>query len=139
MTTESKTQENGAQILKKLRKVTAQFNGATSSRERGAAAAAIELLYGKLHNGSIEGPLLWTFSAPDMWARKLLVALCAHHGLTCYRRPRQRKTTVIVQVDAEFLHKVLYPQFSLLYRQLLDNFNRVTKVLMAEIRHLPTD
>jgi hypothetical protein len=49
-------------------------------------------------------------SVPTPTAQRVLVGWCHRYGLTPYRTPRQRKTTVCVRVPRGFMHEVMWPR-----------------------------
>ena len=59
----------------------------------------------------IEKPVEIDFRLPDRWSRRLFTALCRRHGLTPYRYPRQRYSTVVLRAPASFINNVLWPEF----------------------------
>lgn len=48
---------------------------------------------------------------PDMWSRRVFVALLRRHGLRPYRYSRQRRTTVMASVSKRFVDETLWPQY----------------------------
>lgn len=51
------------------------------------------------------------FSLPDVWPRRLFLALCRRYGLKPYRTARQLATTVMLRVAKKFVDQVLLPEF----------------------------
>lgn len=51
-------------------------------------------------------------SAPTATIQRVLVAWCGRCGITPYRKPRQRRSTVCVRVPRGFMDEVMYPQTS---------------------------
>ena len=93
-------------------KISALFEGATTTGERNAAAAAIErvkkALAGMLRT---EPTVEMQFSLPDRWQRRLFSALCRRYGLQPFRYKRQRHTTVMIRVPRSFVDKTLWPEY----------------------------
>jgi hypothetical protein len=110
------------QLREKLRKISALFEGATTSGERSAAAAAIERIKRAL-SGTLrtEQPVEMQFTLADHWQRRLFSALCRRYGLEPYRYKRQRHTTVMVRVPRSFVDKTLWPEY-LQFRNALDEY-----------------
>ena len=114
------TQEQ--QLREKLRKIAALFEGATTSGERVAAAAAIDRLKKALASlTKTEAVTEVQFSFPDRWQRRLFVALCRRYGLTPFRYKRQRMTTLVVRAPKTFVDRTLWPEYVLL-RDALDQY-----------------
>lgn len=49
-------------------------------------------------------------SVPTPTAQRVLLGWCHRYGLTPYRTPRQRNTTVCVRVPRGFMHEVMWPR-----------------------------
>jgi hypothetical protein len=114
------TQEQ--QLREKLRKIAALFEGATTSGERVAAAAAIDRIKKALASlTKTEAVTEIQFSFPDRWQRRLFVALCRRYGLTPFRYKRQRMTTLVVRAPQTFIDRTLWPEYVLL-RDALDQY-----------------
>ncbi len=47
---------------------------------------------------------------PDMWPRRVFVALLRRYGIRPYRYRRQRYTTVMAKVSQRFVDDTLWPQ-----------------------------
>lgn len=117
----------------KLRKISALFEGATTSGERDAAAAAIARVRAALAAAeSVERLVETEFKPLDRWHRRLFLALCRRYGLKPYRHPRQRHTTVVLRAPASFIHNTLWPEF-LQIRMALDEYlNEATERIIRE-------
>jgi len=121
------------QLREKLRKISALFEGATTTGERNAAATAIERV--KLALASIqkiEHPVEYQFTMPDRWQRRLFSALCRRYGLEPYRYKRQRYTTVMVRVPKSFVEKTLWPEYQELRSALNEYLNEATEKIIHE-------
>jgi len=116
------------QLREKLRKITALFEGATTSGERQAAQAAIDRLKQALHATAKKQPLPeLKFTLADQWHRRLFTALCRRHGLEPYRYRGQRHTTVMVRAPIDFAENVLWPEYLELQAALNDWLNEATE------------
>ena len=66
---------------------------------------------------------------PSPTAQRVLLAWCLRYGLTAYRTPRQRKTTMCVRVPRGFMHEVMWPRVesmaALIERETTDAVTRV--------------
>lgn len=96
-----------SEILEKIKKIEALIDGARSEGERRAALLARERLFRKKDNEEIE----YHISTPDLWRKKLFMALCRKYGLSPYRFYRQKYTTVMVKVNKHFLDTVLWKEY----------------------------
>ena len=121
------------QLREKLRKISALFEGATTTGERNAAAAAIERIKASLATlTKTERPAEIQFTLPDRWQRRLFAALCRRYGLDPYRYKRQRHTTVMVRVPRTFLDHSLWPEY-LQMKEALDIYlNEATERIIRE-------
>ena len=121
------------QLREKLRKISAQFEGATTIGERNAAAAAIERVRQALGaTQRTEQPVEFQFTMPDRWQRRLFSALCRRYGLEPYRYRRQRYTTVMVRVPKTFVDKTLWPEYQELRSALNEYLNDATERIIRE-------
>jgi hypothetical protein len=71
------------------------------------------------------------FRLPDRWSRRLFTALC-RHGVTPYRYPRQRYSTVVLRAPASFVNKTLWPEFLEIKSALDDYLNEATERIIRE-------
>jgi hypothetical protein len=122
-----------ARLREKLRKIEALFAGAGTEGERLAAEAALARLRARLEEiGRSEKPTEFQFSVPDTWSRHLFLALCRRYGITPYRYPRQRRTTVVLRAPRRFVEDVLWPEFRELDAELRNYLQEVTQRMIRE-------
>lgn len=125
-----------AELRDKLRKIEALFAGAGTAGEREAAGAARDRIRARLAEFETRAPaMVFQFSLPDQWSRRLFAALCRRYDLKPYRLPRQRRTTVMVRAPQDFVQQVLWPEFEQLNAALLDYLSEVTARVIAESVH----
>lgn len=121
------------QLRDKLRKISALFEGATTSGERSAAAAALDRVKKALAAlGKTEQPQEFRIALPDRWQRRLFSALCRRYGLEPYRYKRQRTTTVMVRVPRSFVMETLWPEYQELKEALDEYLNEATERIIRE-------
>ncbi len=121
------------QLREKLRKISALFEGATTTGERRAARAAIERVRQALDAmQKTEQPMEFQFTLPDRWQRRLFAALCRRYGLEPYRYKRQRYTTVMVRVPKSFAERTLWPEYLEIKRALDEYLNEATERIIRE-------
>jgi hypothetical protein len=121
------------QLREKLRKITALFEGAATSGERQAAAAAMERLRQAIEAAVKTQPLPETkFTVADQWQRRLLAALCRRYGLEPYRYKGQRYTTVMVRAPRAFVNSTLWPEYLELQSALHSYLNEATERIIRE-------
>lgn len=72
-----------------------------------------------------------TYSLQEPYSYWMFVALCRREGLTVYKRPRQRATTVCVKTTAS-KHDALWLRFRELSRQLDAQLGEVTHRFVRE-------
>jgi len=121
------------QLRERLRKIAALFEGATTTGERNAAAAAIERIKAAIVSAvKVEQPVEYHFNLPDHWKRRLFSALCRRYGLEPYRYRRQRYTTVMVRVPKSFVDSTLWPEYVELSKALDEYLNEATERIIRE-------
>ena len=124
------------QLRSRLRKIEALFAGAATAGERSAAEAALGRIKAALETAQqTTATVELQFSIADPWARQLFVALARRYGLTPYRYPRQRRTTVMLQAPESFLREVLWPEFEQLNEALRSYLAEVTARILREEVH----
>jgi hypothetical protein len=121
------------ELREKLRKISALFEGATTTGERNAAAAAIARVKEALAGlERTERATEMHFSLPDLWQRRLFAALCRRYGLEPYRYKGQRYTTLVIRAPRSFVDRTLWPEY-LELKQALDEFlNEATERIIRE-------
>jgi hypothetical protein len=121
------------ELRAKLRKIAALFEGATTPGEREAAAAAIRRVRAALSEAErAEKAVEMNFRLPDRWNRRLFTALCRRYGLTPYRYPRQRYSTVVLRAPASFINGTLWPEFLEIKSALDEYLNEATERIIRE-------
>jgi hypothetical protein len=121
------------ELRQKLRKISALFEGATTTGEREAAAAAIDRVRKALAAAvKVEQPVETQFKLTDQWHRRLFTALCRRYNLEPYRYPRQRYTTVIVRAPRSFISQTLWPEFLEIKEALDEYLNEATERIIRE-------
>ena len=126
MTTEQSLRE-------KLRKISALFEGAKTTGERSAAAAALLRVKKALAViAQTEQPVEMRFTLPDRWQRRLFTALCRRYGLEPYRYLRQRYTTVMVRVPRSFVDRTLWPEYLDIKEALDEYLSEATERIIRE-------
>jgi hypothetical protein len=123
-------------LIDKLRKIEMLFARTTYAREREAAEIARERIRRRRAElEATERPVEYKFTLPDGWSVSLFIALLHRYGLKPYRRPSQRRTTVMVKVTPSFADEVLWPQFQKLNDTLAEHLNVVTRRIIQEAVH----
>lgn len=121
------------ELRQKLRKIAALFEGATTAGERDAAAAALHRIRTALGAAEkSERSIEMNFRLPERWGRRLFLALCRRYGLTPYRYPRQRHSTVVVRAPASFIRGTLWPEYLEISRALDDYLNEATERIIRD-------
>ncbi|HEY3359667.1 MAG TPA: hypothetical protein VGQ83_40830 [Polyangia bacterium] len=125
-----------ARLTEKLMRIEALFAGATTPGERDAAAAARARIMERLATLVAEEPpqeFRWTL--PDVWSRKLLLALLRRYDLKPYRYRGQRYTTVMVRAPKRFVQQTLVPEYEQLNAELRRYLDEVTESVVAGAVH----
>jgi len=101
------------ELVEKLRRVEALFEGPGTEGEREAAAHALGRLRRRLEDLQQSDPAVeYRFTLADMWSRRLFVALLRRYGIRPYRYSGQRYTTVMAQVPRRFVEETLWPEYT---------------------------
>jgi len=123
-------------LLERLRKIEALFAAPGSEGERLAAEAAIARMKQRLETLRREAPPIeMQFSLPDRWQRQLFLALSRRYGLSPYRLPRQRYSTVMLKAPEPFVRDVLWPEFKELSAVLTEWLAEATDRIIREAVH----
>ena len=121
------------QLIEKLRRIEGLYTGATTPGERTAAANALERIRQRLEEArEADPPIEYTFPMPDMWSRKLLVALLRRYGIKPYRYYRQRYTTVMASVPEQFVDETLWPEYEKLDEILRGYLEEITDRVISQ-------
>ncbi|MGA7109156.1 MAG: hypothetical protein WBV28_08025 [Terracidiphilus sp.] len=121
------------ELRQKLRKIAALFEGATTAGERDAAAAALNRIRAALSPAEGTEPAIeMSFRLPDRWNRRLFLALCRRYGLSPYRYPRQRHSTVVLRAPRSFINETLWPEYLEISRALEEYLNEATERIIGE-------
>ncbi|HYF06498.1 MAG TPA: hypothetical protein VD970_02675 [Acetobacteraceae bacterium] len=128
-----------AALRERLRKIEALIAGAGTAGERAAADAALDRVKARLaEQARRDPPTEIRFSLPDGWSVQLFIALCRRYGLSPYRYPRQRRTTVMLRVPKGFGEAVLWPEFLEMERALREHLQGVTTRIIRDAVHADT-
>ena len=123
-------------LREKLRKIEALFAGVATDRERLAAGAAAERIRTRLGTAaSQEKAIEVKFLIPDMWSRRLFVALCRRYGLRPFRYRRMHRQTIVIRAPNSFVDQVLWPEFEELSAALTAYLSEITERVIREEVH----
>ncbi len=121
------------QIIEKLKRIRALFDGTNIEGEKNAAELAMERLTEKLSQiKKEEQPEEYKFCFNDMWSRKLFVSLLRRYGIKPYRYSRQKYTTVMAKVSETFVNEVLWKEYQELDEVLRSYLEEVTDRVIRE-------
>ena len=99
-------------VLEKIKKIEALILGAKTEGEKSAALSAKERILEKFPELEKSKNLKeFTIDTPDLWHKKLLIAICRKYEVSPYRYHRQKYTTVMLKVNPDFLNNVLYKEY----------------------------
>jgi hypothetical protein len=125
-----------ATLLDKLRKIEALHAGATTPGEREAARTAADRIRARLAALRAREPdEILVYSLPDPWKRKVFLALCRRYGLTPFREPRQRASTVQVCAPLTFQRRTLWPEYQALAQELATHLDAFTERVVRVALH----
>jgi hypothetical protein len=125
-----------AKLREKLSRIEALFAGATTEGERVAAGEARRRIQERLKVvEQLDPPVEFRFKLPDLWSRRLFIALLRRYDLKPYRYPGQRRTTVMVKAPKPFVHETLWPEFQQIEGTLRTYIDEMTDRIIAEVIH----
>ena len=75
------------------------------------------------------------FSIPDVWSRKLFIALCRRYGLRPFRHRRMHRQSIIIKAPKSFTEKVLWSEFLELDAALVSYLAEITDKVIREAVH----
>ena len=124
---------NEQTLIEKLLRIEALYAGATSVGERDAAANARDRIKARLKEAQKnDPPVEYKFGLPNMWSKKLFMALLHRYDLKPYRYYRQKHTTVMVHVSKSFVDETLWPEFQKLNELLNAYLEDITERIISE-------
>jgi hypothetical protein len=126
-----------ADLLRKLSAIEALIAGATTPGEREAAESAKNRISSRIkeaHPASQD----FHFSIPDVWARKLFIALASRAGLSPFRYRGQRRTTLVLHCRPS-QQLLIWSQFREAERQLRQYLDEVTTRVIQQAVGATTD
>jgi hypothetical protein len=107
--------------------------GSSTAGEKAAAGAAADRIRALLGDAADSETLEEIrFSVPDIWSRKLFIALCRRYGIRPFRYHRMHMQTVIVKAPRSFIDGVLWPEFQELSSALTAYLAEITENLIRE-------
>lgn len=123
-------------LIEKLRAIEALFAGATTPGEQAAAGQARETIRARLQQVQREDPPVeYRFSMPDVWSRKVFLALLRRYDIQPYRQRGQRHTTVMAKVSKRFVDETLWPEYLQLSDTLRVYLAEVTDRVVKQVLH----
>lgn len=123
-------------LIEKLRALEALFARPGTAAEGQAAADARERILKRLAETSVDDyPVEYRFSMPDVWSRRVFIALLRRHGIQPYRHYGQRHTTVMAKVSKRFVDDTLWPQYKAFSATLREYLGEVTDRIVSQVIH----
>jgi hypothetical protein len=125
-----------ARLIEKLRAIEALHARPGTPGEKAAAASARERILERLREvAETDPPVEVKFSLPDLWSKRVLIALLRRYEIAPYRYRRQRHTTVMARVSKRFVDETLWPELDELLATLRAYLDDVTTRVVAEVLH----
>ena len=123
-------------LIEKLIKIEAVFAGAATEGVRVSAERSRQRILLRLKELlEKDPPIEFKFTFPDVWSRKVFVALLRRYTLKPYRYRGQRYTTVMVQVPRSFVEETLWPEFQKINAELANYLQAVTDRVVKQVLH----
>lgn len=122
------------QFLDELRRIEAKLENLDSD----TMSPEVRLIYERLKSrGSLQkpddAPVEIKFSFPNVWSRRLFLALAERHGLRPYRYRGQRHTTVVLKASQSFVDETLWPEFERVDEVLVRHLSEVTDLFIEHV------
>ncbi len=112
------------ELIKKLLKIEALYSGAATPGEKSSALKAKERIIKRIEECKpVDTPVEYKFTLHNGWSVRIFVALLERYGIKAYRKPRQRRTTVMAKVSISFVESVLWPEYEEIQKQVDDYFD----------------
>ncbi len=110
------------ELIKKLLKIEALYSGAATDGEKASAFKARERILKRIEQCKpVDPPIEYKFTLHNGWSVRIFVALLERYGIKAYRKPRQRRTTVMARVSVSFVNTVLWPEYEAIQDE-VDNY-----------------
>ncbi len=123
-------------LINRLRLIEALHAGAATQGEKVAAERARQRILDRLEQWEREAPPIeFRFSMPDVWSRKVFVALLRRYGIRPYRYSGQRYTTVMARLSKRFVDETLWPEFQDISKTLRHYLSGVTDRVVSQVIH----
>lgn len=121
-------------LLERIKKIEALILGAGTEGEKNAALSAKDRILKKYPALEIhKNPKEYSLYTSSEWNKRLLLAICRKYGVKPYRYKRQKYTTVMVNINEEFLNKVLWKEFQEYSKHLDQLVSEITNDLISKI------
>lgn len=120
-------------LLEKIRKIEALIKGAQTGGEKNAAILAKNRIHKKLIAEKKTQKVEYTLRTSDSWHKKLLVAICRKYGVRPYRYKRQKYTTVMININEQFLEDVLWKEYLEYSKHLEELVEEITNNIIRKI------
>jgi len=121
-------------LLERIKKIEALIIGASTDGEKNAAITSKKRILKKYPELEIhKNPIEYRLSTGSEWNKKLLIAICRKYGVKPYRYHRQKYTTVMVNMNEEFLTKILWKEYEEHSKILNELVEEITNDLISKI------
>jgi len=121
-------------LLEKIKKIESLIEGASTAGEKIAAISAKERILIKHPNLEIHKDAKeYSLRTTGEWSKKLLLAICRKYGVKPYRYKRQKYTTVMVNINEQFLNEILWQEYMEYSNHLNKLINEITDDLISKI------
>jgi hypothetical protein len=125
-------------LIDQLRAIEAAFAGVTAddqveSERGGGDPVRTKILARMAELEKRDPPEEIQLSSSDIWSNRVLLALLRRYGLTPYRYPRQRATTVMVMVSPSFAQEILVPAYERIADALFRHLHVVTHRIVTNV------
>jgi len=122
------------EFLDELRRIEAKLEDLDSDK----VPPEVRLIYERLKmRGSLQetadAPVEIKFSFPNVWSRRLFLALAERHDLRPYRYRGQRRTTVVLKASRSFVDETLWPEFERVDEVLARHLSEVTDLFIEHV------
>jgi hypothetical protein len=121
-------------LLERIKKIEALIIGASTDGEKDAAISAKERILEKHPHLEIhKNPKEYSLRTHGEWSKKLLLAICRKYGVKPYRYKRQKYTTIMVNINEDFLNEILWKEYQEYSKHLDKLIEEITDDLISKI------
>lgn len=120
-------------LAEKLKRIEQYFATPLTEAERLAGPDPAAIIKARLKALALtDPPIEFRFTRMDPWAHRILMALLLRYGITAYRYPGQRHSTIMIRAAEPFINNTLIPIYDQSCDALDLHFQQITRDLISQ-------